>query len=813
MKQILSCLILLSCLNCHVFAQGGNEYVPLLEEVIVVEKQQQELGESLIGGSQLEMLPSRSGSITEALKVMSNIQYDYATDSSMTLGEITPPRISIAGAKPYENNYLIDGMSITNTLNPSGFDDSATQSNLAVGGGDQAIFYDTHLLDSITVYDSNVPAEYGGFVGGVVDAELKKPRNDHWHFMLSEKYTRDAWFSMNNDININSETPNEQSKFSNYNVNLFMDGPISNDLSALVFFSRRHSIIPLKRELPDETLIDDDQTRTNENYFVRLVYKPKSKLTLKFDATYAPYTSHLWREAWPDSDWRTENQSWRFATHADYQLNVGMFSAKLVYALNGFSRKNNNAYRHIFMDFSDTTLDDNYGGVGDAEVENVDVSAEIAFHSKQFDIDDLFLTFATGVEVGSTKTNTWNESAVNDVMLVFSSGSSMHTRSEFYEVSQSDDLLSIGGYSQIELILKRLRLIPGLRLDYDDFARNVDIAPRIKAEYDTFGNGTIRLIAGINRYYSSSLRGYAFDRHRPSYSIQIRRNGAGIVTRERQYETGDNNFSSDNLDTPYSDEMAGGIVGTVLGVDYGINLIFREHKKQLISETEDEENYYMTNNGSSEYKGVTVTLSKKVQTDFFGHHGFSISASQSKTKSFNGDYDTQIFTEEIEDGFEYNYNNVFYNGNFISRSDLPAQNYNAPLVCVLSVNNNFFSDRLRFNTVARWRDSAEGMVKDKKFANDTPFGTTDGGESSLWVNDDMVHYSDAYIEGSIKGGWRADMSIEYDVLKSKMYELTVEIDIVNLFNDELESSVVVDDTTDTSKNNGRGVYLGLRATF
>jgi len=763
------------------------------------------------------MLPSRSGSITEALKVMSNIQYDYATDSSMTLGEIDPPRISIAGAKPYENNFLIDGMSITNTLNPSGFDDSASPNDLAVGGGDQNIFYDTHLLDSIVVYDSNISAKYGGFVGGVVDAELKNPRNDRWHFMFSGKHTRDAWFEMDKDIDTDSETPSEQPEFSNYNVNLIADGPISNDLSALVFFSRRHSIIPLKRELPDESLIDDDQTRTNENYFVRLLYTPRKKLSLKFDATYAPYTSHLWKEAWQDSDWQTENQSWRFATQVDYLLSSGILSAKLDYAINGFSRDNDNAYRYIFMDFGDRTLDDNYGGVGDARVENKDISGDITFQSRLFDVGHLFLSFAAGVEVSSKNSDTWNEAAINDVMIVYSSGSSMQTYAEYSEVSQSDNLTTIGFYSQIESVWKRLTLTAGLRIDYDDFSENTDIAPRIKAEYDFLGNGAIIFIGGVNRYYSSNLRGYAFDRYRPYHSIQTWKNSAGVVTRVRERDGNDNSYGSDELDTPYSDELAGGVVGMVWGVDYVINLVFRKYEKQLISETEDKDNYYMTNNGSSEYKEVTVTLAKDIRTDMFGNHGFAVSATQSNTKTFNGAYDSEVWINDVSYGYDYNKDDeVFYDGTLISRSDLPASNYNAPLVFVLSMQNSFFNDCLRFNTVARWRDTAEGLVADKRFSKDTPYGTTSGRddrESSLWINEDMDHYSDAYVEGSIKGGWRADMSIEYDVVRRKMFELTVVVDVVNLFNDELGSSVVDEDAIDNSKNNGRGVYLGMRATF
>ncbi|HMB15770.1 MAG TPA: Plug domain-containing protein, partial [Pelovirga sp.] len=149
---------------------------------VIVHATSIESGKTTIGGTELEMLPSATGSITEALKGMSQIQFDYERQSSLTVGEIAPPRISISGAKPYENNFMIDGMSVTNTINPSGFDNRAGWNSLDVGGGDASIFYDTDLIKSISVHSSNVPARYGGFVGGVVDAQLRDPATDRWQF-------------------------------------------------------------------------------------------------------------------------------------------------------------------------------------------------------------------------------------------------------------------------------------------------------------------------------------------------------------------------------------------------------------------------------------------------------------------------------------------------------------------------------------------------------------------------------------------------------------------------------------------------------
>jgi len=818
-KQILSCLILLSCFNCHVFAQGGNEYIPLLEEVIVVEKHQPELGESLIGGSQLEMLPSRSGSITEALKVMSNIQYDYATDSSMTLGEITPPRISIAGAKPYENNYLIDEMSITNTLNPSGFVAGYSKPNyLTVGGGDQMIFYNTHLIDSITVFDSNVPAKYGAFVGGVVRADLRDPRSDRWHYQIEGRHTRDTFFDMDDDINSDSEVSTEQPKFTIYNSSITADGPITDNLSALLFVSQQYSIIPLKRKLPDGSFEDDDQERTNYNFFIRMFYEPAPSLSVKFDATYAPYDAHYWRNDWIDSDWYIKNDSWRFTTQGEYRSDIGEVNAKISYALNGYSRESKSNYSYYESDRSTGSAQyTRSGGNGDAETNNKEIGANLSFISAPFKFSSSILNYEVGIEVNYKNTDTWNQETTVDTMLIRSAPynenvSDYYTKntiSEYFEVSQTDHVTNYSFYLQGELAFKSLTINPGFRVDYDDFAKNIDVAPRFKTEYDVFDNGSVRIVGGLNRYYGSSLRGYAFDRFRPYYNTKIELDiPGGTPILPNPYYGTDINYSTDGIDTPFSDEVTGGIAGTIAGFDYGVNLVFRDHKKQIISETNDGDNYYLTNNGKSKYEGISISLSRAWQTLYYGDHQFTLSASKSKTETFNGSYDSDISTEPDRYGNEYLYYKVFYDGEYIDRSELPANNYNGPMVLTLSINSNYLNDRLRLNTLLRWRDSADGLIPDKRLNDDTPYGTVRGRESSSWFSDDGS-YSNAYKNGIIDGGFRVDVTFEFDVIKRKEFDLTMILEIVNLTNETMETTV----DEDGARTFRRGCYLGVRATF
>ncbi len=261
-------------------------------------------GKTTIDGQELHAMPTRSGSVTETLKIAPNVQFSNEESSSLTQGEIAPPRISISGAKPYENNFLIDGTSVSNTLNPTGLGadgDSVSPGQLDVNGADQTIFYETSLVDSVSVFTSNVPAKYGAFVGGVVDAELKDPRMDRWRGSLLGRHARSEWFDLRG-VDDESDSSEGQPRFKRYFTQGMVDGPIGENAAVLLSASRRWSVIPLLLEENEESERIQDQRRSNENFFAKVLLAPNSDVELRLDATYAPYSEKRWKPSWPGSE-------------------------------------------------------------------------------------------------------------------------------------------------------------------------------------------------------------------------------------------------------------------------------------------------------------------------------------------------------------------------------------------------------------------------------------------------------------------------------------------------------------------------------
>ena len=785
---------------------------------VVAEKPQ--AGKATIGGAELQSLPSRTGSITEAIKGFSNVQFSNEDTSSLTGGEIRPPRVSIAGAKPYENNFLIDGMSVTNTLNPSGLDadgDSIVPNDLHVNGGDQTIFYDSSLVNTVTVYTSNVPAKYGGFMGGVVGAELVDPRTDRWHAVFSGGHSRSEWFDLRG-VDEDSTTSANQPRFRTYALRAGADGPLSENAALLVAASQRRSIIPLKMEAPEDSFYDKSQKRSSENFFTKLLFTPDDDLKLTLDGTYAPYKEERWKPLYENSDWKTQNEAFRLAGSATLDGTWGKLGGRVAYSRNGYSRDSMNNLRETFAGTGVPEEEWYYrGGIGDAKVVNRGIDAGLDVDLSRFETGDVSWGLSSGFALSNVTTDMWNEEARMEILTLPSSGKWTQVFTTYPESDQRRTLNTLGWYGQAEMEWGRFILTPGLRVDYDDFSHNTDVATRLKMELDTMGDGALRVVAGVNRYYGGQLRAYAFDRYRPSSSLLIRYN-TDPDNLPPAKESDDQSYTAKGLDTPYSDELMGGLLGDLAGFEYSLEFVHRDHRKQIISKAREEDVYELTNDGKSTYDGISLTLARSFETKRFGSHSLSLGVSQSRTKTFNGAFDSEIDEYKEYSGYEYDYDRVFYEGELMDRSSLPPDDYNAPAVVTLRWMGLFFEDRFRVNCVSRWRDSTTGLKNDTRTFDETPYGTAEKKKttpSSKWLDEDGL-YHDAYKTGIISGSLVTDVSLELDVVKEELFTMSLMLDVFNVFAADGHvgvSQIGSGDVPAPRSEYGRGYYAGIRCEF
>ena len=112
------------------------------------------------------------GNVTELLRTNPAVQFAGNDSSSLNQGEIKPSRISIHGASSFQNAYKLDGISFNNDFDPA--KDTLGETSTRLDSGDQGMYIDSRLIDSVTVYDNNIPVEFGGFTGGSVDVTSRR---------------------------------------------------------------------------------------------------------------------------------------------------------------------------------------------------------------------------------------------------------------------------------------------------------------------------------------------------------------------------------------------------------------------------------------------------------------------------------------------------------------------------------------------------------------------------------------------------------------------------------------------------------------
>ncbi|MEI8641820.1 hypothetical protein P4S68_14765 [Pseudoalteromonas sp. Hal099] len=116
------------------------------------------------------------------MALLPGVQLSNEAYSIGSLAEISAPEISISGAQPWQTGFSLDGLNYNNRIDPGSSSRLSSSSN-DVSGGVQSMNVNSDVVESITVYDHNIPAEFGGFSGGIVDSKTKSVfTNDSFSF-------------------------------------------------------------------------------------------------------------------------------------------------------------------------------------------------------------------------------------------------------------------------------------------------------------------------------------------------------------------------------------------------------------------------------------------------------------------------------------------------------------------------------------------------------------------------------------------------------------------------------------------------------
>ncbi len=784
-----------------------------LSPVTIIDKQD---GEIVVDKSTLDLQPNATLSVTEALRAESNVQFDSMALDTFTGGAITPPRISIRGAHHYENNFMINGVSNNSVLNPEGFDEGEAFGGFLPSGDSQAMFISTELLDSVTAHTENVSASYGGFLGGVVDAKYRDAATDGWHLSLETRHTRDAWLEQHYvEGNEPSDYPASQyaehTRFKKTSFSLVADGPVFANSGLVLGYTRNWSEIPSYMFFQEDQPTQVTDRRTNENYFIRFNSKYNNDFSLAVTGTYAPYTAEMHPMFQRGGEYELRGGGYGANVETRWTMPLGLWENIVAFNNTEVSKMSNSnvMYQWISHPGGSPSVYANWtnrryaneGMMGDWESRQKVYELKSHLRLREMNTAKTRHQWFTGLDLkhleAEAKTGGWTSysRATADPAVVGSIADGVITGEQFTGSkmtvpadSRSQDYDTAAFFLEDNIQFNRLLVRPGLRLSWDSITENFDFAPRIFANYEILDEKRLNLYGGYNRYYGSQILEKAIGL--PFKSRRYSRSVVGGVLQDwgppRVFES-DPDLLGD-LDTPYVNEYNAGMSAIFFDTFFDVTYVVRGYRDQIQRGEDAAGNTTYSNNGETDYWGVTLNVKKELDLGRFGQHRMHFAVTRSSSESNYANW-ADSFDEDDSDKY------VELNGEIVEKKDLPVGNYAAPWVVTYTHEMRFWNERIRLFPTLRYESGGETLAR---LRNPSFVIGPDGNRASRYRIEDR------------HDTFNVDLAASVELFNYRRNKLSLEMDVTNLFDTKNKIDVNPDNPTYAR---GRQFYMGLKYTF
>lgn len=797
-------------------------------------------GKQTLDASYIANQPAGNGDIGSLLKINPAVQFDNAQLSGLTPGEISPAEISINGAAFYQNNFLVDGMSANNSIDPA---QEATPYRLfAVPGTSQAMALDSRLLGELTVHDSNISAAWGGFSGGVVQATTRMPSRQA-RGEVSTQMTRSSWTRYHLDPAMAAGHANAsawgdgQPEFEKTTWRATAEGYLSEDFGLLASYSRKRSIIPSRfyssHLVPTYGEKTVEQERAIDNYFLKGVWAASDRIDVQASVIYAPERNHYFRSNIEDSGIDIIRDGLQANLQMDWRTDWGLLKQQLGWSRAELSRNPDsddyyawNRSQSKDWGTGNTSLQGEFGDIEQTE-KRLQYSLDLRFDPQQWGAVEHRL--AAGVLLASehydyarlsesstyvlpkATTTCTNRAGVTDnrtcAMGTTITGSASSNgwagqyftqRTRYATGAFGFTTLSGGVYLEDDMRIGNVQLRPGLRVESDDYMGKTTLAPRLAAAWDLHGDGRSRLQAGVNRYYGRSIAKWrlAENINRLRYNAEKRSSLDSDWTLGTQAPA-DMRFS--RLDVEYSDELMLGFSQQLGSVDTALKFVNRLGRDQVIqvsgrtlgepsTDTSELSAGYTTwsNAGRSHQQVWSLSAS--------GRHPLSLGPTRTTwmaaldwTNSISA-APTYFDTED-----DYYLNPVIqYRGEFIHQADRPADNYTRPWTARLTSTTQIVPWNLSVTSFLRYRAGYQRIAKTR--------ATVDyqGQQVAVW---DRTDFGAAL-------NW--DLRLAWEQATGQQQAVFVNLDINNVLNRPNIYSVSATDLPQYETGRAFWVELGYR---
>ncbi|MGN0921066.1 MAG: hypothetical protein ACI4NJ_04970 [Cellvibrio sp.] len=753
----------------------------------------------------LENLGNTSGSMTDALSTIANIQYSDQVDPSSTL---KPSSISIAGGRFYENNFSINGMSNNSQLDPAGQNESSIND---VPGHEQAIFFDLDQLESISVYDSNVPVEYGNFTGGVVDARLKFPG-------ANPKTTLSAFTTDSDWVDYHLILREEDQE------NATFDGPVKPE------FSRTRYTLSHERQLTENhgirfgvnhqtlttpmlsLLRSEDVDETSSSFSLTHGYKADNGVKLLTYLGYSPYEKQTLLENVKDSRYELTGGGLSLNSELTLPINNQIHTVNLSINQSEESRRaptdlrewKNTQSKHWGIEGG--YYQSAEGGHGDLDKEQLRINlqwktqhslnsqwslkygAQLAYSESGFDRPVDVSIYDNAV------TNTQIQCIGREYDCV-QKEQYFRDRKIYPADKVTVDLTETALFGELRYQRERLDLTLGARIDQDNFLNNTNIVWRSRAVYSLNNEGSYALVGGVNRYYGGPLLTYKLREAAKPYYSEYRGSYQNVI-RDWEYNTdaGVTKYRFDKVNTPYSDELTLGLRGNFGKGVAEIKWLQRKNRDEFSRTIQGPEDdgylyYLMNNDGYSNYDSFVASWDGTL-----GRFDVGANITWSKTESSNDTYDDVI--DSATDS-----QLVWYKGAAHTLTSLNQErtNFARPLV-----GNIYVSSELAFGI--------KGTVKLKYKGDHTTITRGRGVHyTGNVINVDGASYEEAlpnYIDRDISSNVIVDAKFQWKPTDNSPVNFTLEV--LNLFD---QRTYALNGLNRSGIEVGRSFWVGTQLQF
>jgi hypothetical protein len=592
-------------------------------------------GTSVFDSRNVRMRTDGSGDANTFLRNLPNVQYQNDIDADPGVDgqdEINtkPLLLSINGGRTYENNFILNGVSINNITGPVEAnepklgDEELTPNQYAVFGlHPQQIFVPSEFLSQATVIDSNASAEYGEFQGGVVIYDLAKPPTDRYRTSIT--YSRHTDEMVNYILGTeDGENPTNRKHptFEKNNLAVSIGAPITNDFSFIAQASHKTAETSKQKAY---YISDDFTDEDSENNFFRVAATLRTdigKFTL--DSSFTDYTQH-WENMFGRDDLYIDTASQGSSTQLEYlgklpgvevaALGLGRVTLKSRVYYNE-SETTNTSGDNVTFNWAnqslsgynpatgwgvvyDTTLHDDWcrgvdpathpsngtrtiscreGGYGNKLQGQNDLGVQAHLNG-----DILLGNFKVGAEAKQIEgrrarfedyyfvaTNTVATSSNSPGYFICPENDRFCTSEQYVKnvsLFEAHDVSAVVNafhtYAEIDQSWQWLNVRAGVRVDYEDYLKNINVAPRLAGTVTPWPG--LSFTGGFNRYYLGETLYFAIRDKQPRGYTLTRDNhntSTGEVSDNfepiNDIDVGQKlNYRAAGLDTPYNDEYTG----------------------------------------------------------------------------------------------------------------------------------------------------------------------------------------------------------------------------------------------------------------